>query len=77
MFTEKKKELADIVIFHAKKKNWEKYDAIAIGLLCDNDEKAEQMIRFIQENPDIEYYDLFLKALEIHGIKLENIENHG
>lgn len=67
---EKEYELLPYIVDYVKRNNLDKQDGLAIALLCNDDEKSEKMIKFMQENPDIEYYDLFLKAVEIHGIKL-------
>lgn len=66
---EKEKELLPYVVDYVKRKGIDKQDGLAIALMCDDDEKSEQMIRVLRENPDMEFDDLFDKALEICRLK--------
>ncbi len=66
---EKEKELLPYIVDYVKRKGIDKQDGLAIALMCDNDEKSEQMIRFLKENPDIDFNELFDKTVEICQIK--------
>ncbi len=63
--TEKEKELVHIIIPWCKERGLEREDALAIGICCRGDKASQAMIDFLRENPDIDYSDLLLKAVEI------------
>lgn len=46
-------------------KNADREDGAAAYLLCKEENNAKKLIAFLAENPDIDSYDLFIKALEI------------
>lgn len=60
--TEKEKELARLLV---ETKDFEKDEFIAIGLLCSSENAAGEMIEYLRENPDADFYELLKKAVEL------------
>lgn len=68
----KEEELISCVVDYVKRKNIEKEDGLAIVLLCDNDKASDEIIEFLRENPDVDFYDLFLKAVDLYKENKQN-----
>lgn len=69
--SEKEQELVNKVIEYAKRKGLSGEDAVAIVLPCRGDDKAELMLKFLNENPDIDFTLLLEKAVEIYKSDIE------
>lgn len=63
---EKEEELISCVVDYVKRKGIEKEDGLAIVLLCNNDKSSSEIIEFLRENPDVDFYELFLKAVDLY-----------
>ena len=63
---EKEKELLPYIVDYVKQNGLEKEEGLAIALLCNTDEKSEQMIKFLQDNPKVNFDDLLAKAVDLH-----------
>lgn len=61
--TEKEKELANYLITN---NNFEKEEFIALGLLCNSEERAAIMLEYLKENPNNDFDTLLEKAIKIH-----------
>lgn len=66
MFTKKESELLDqIGEYLEKHDDLDEEDGLAVFLCCQGDRASQAMIDFLRDNPDIDYSDLLLKAVEI------------
>ena len=63
--TEKENELKEVIIPWCRKRGLGSEEALAIGLCCRGDQASQEMIDFLHANPEINYNDLLLKAVEI------------
>lgn len=63
---QKEMELLPIIVEYAKRNGLKKEDGLAIALLCNTDDKAEEMKEFMKSNRDIDFTTLLEKAVEIH-----------
>ena len=61
--TDKEKELANLLV---NNKDFERDEFIALGLLCNSEEKAVQMIEYVKDNQNADFDTLLEKAVEIH-----------
>ena len=52
-----------------KKVNWGREIAIPVGLLCKKEEHAIEMKKYIEKNPNEDFYTYLDKAYEIAGEK--------
>ncbi len=59
--TDNQEKLAE----YLKEKDFETGFKLGICLCCKTDEKAKEMLKFCEDNPDLEDYELLQKAVEI------------
>ena len=66
MITEKENELVDVIgEYIQRSEDLDKEDGLAIWICCRGDQASQEMIDFLHANPNVDYNDLLLKAVEI------------